>query len=461
MNKTTKWILIGTGVLIVLLIVLSKTGVFGKAEGIKVTTETVKKRTIVELVNASGKVYPEIEVKISPDISGEITELYVKEGDTVKTGQILGRIYADIYSLQRDQAASILAQSQAQIANSQAQVANQTAALQALKASLEQAQKTFDMQKKLFDDKVISKNEFNIAEAGLKTAQANYNAAREGIRSIEANVQSAKANAQSSRASLERANKDLSRTAIIAPMDGIISLMSVKKGERVVGSNMMAGTEMMRVADMSTFEVRVDVGENDVPKVKVGDKATITIDAYNDRKFSGIVTQVASSNNGAASTSLNASTSTDATQYKVYIRILPESYKDLQAKNPIPFRPGMSATADIETETRENVLSVPINAVTTRDRDDSTANNGGGSKEEVAVRNSDVSEIVVFVLQPDQTVKKVKVSTSIQDINYIEITEGLKEGEEVVSGPYDVVSKTLKNGSHVKKTDKSKLYEKH
>ena len=157
MNKTTKWILIGTGVLIVLLIVLSKTGVFGKAEGIKVTTETVKKRTIVELVNASGKVYPEIEVKISPDISGEITELYVKEGDTVKTGQILGRIYADIYSLQRDQAASILAQSQAQIANSQAQVANQTAALQALKASLEQAQKTFDMQKKLFDDKVISK----------------------------------------------------------------------------------------------------------------------------------------------------------------------------------------------------------------------------------------------------------------------------------------------------------------
>ncbi|HRN79011.1 MAG TPA: efflux RND transporter periplasmic adaptor subunit [Ferruginibacter sp.] len=460
MNKTTKWILIGTGVLFVLMFVLSKTGVFGKDEGVKVTTEAVKKRTIVELVNASGKVYPEIEVKISPDISGEITELYVKEGDTVKAGQTLGRIYADIYSLQRDQAASILAQSQAQIANSQAQVANQTAALQALKASLEQAQKTFDMQKKLFDDKVISKNEFNIAEANLKTAQANYNAAREGIRSIEAGVQSAKANAQSSQASLARANKDLSRTAIIAPMDGIISLMSVKKGERVVGSNMMAGTEMMRVADMSTFEVRVDVGENDVPKVKVGDKATITIDAYNDRKFTGVVTQVASSNNGAASASLTASTSTDATQYKVYIRILPDSYKDLQAKNPIPFRPGMSATADIETETRENVLSVPINAVTTRDRDDSTSNNGKAG-ESVAVRSGDVSEIVVFVVQPDQTVKKTKVSTSIQDINYIEITEGLKEGDEVVSGPYDIVSKTLKNGSRVKKTEKNKLYEKH
>ena len=207
MSKSLKWILISLGVLLVLLVVLSKAGVFGKDEGLKVTAEKVQKRTITEIVNASGKIYPEVEVKISPDISGEITELTVQEGDTVKKGQILARIYADIYNIQRNQAASGVAQSQAQVANSQA-------AIDALKAQQEQAQRTYDMQKKLFDDKVISRNEFNVAEANLRSAKANYNAALQGIRGGQASVQSARQN-------LAKANTDLGRTAIVAPMDGV------------------------------------------------------------------------------------------------------------------------------------------------------------------------------------------------------------------------------------------------
>ena len=448
MSKSLKWILISLGILVVLLVVLSKTGVFGKDEGIKVTAEKVEKRTIIEIVNASGKIYPEVEVKISPDISGEITELNVEEGDTVKRGQVLARIYADIYDIQRSQAASGVTQSQAQVANSKA-------ALDALNAQMEQAQRTYDMQKKLFQDKVISRNEFNIAEANLKTAQANYNAALQGIRGGQASIQSAKDN-------LAKANTDLSRTIITAPMDGVVSLLSVKKGEKVAGNSFNVGTEMLRIADMSKIEIRVDVGENDIPKVKLGDSALIEVDAYSDRKFKGIVTQIASSNNGAASANALATTSNDVTQYKVYIRLLPDSYKDLLGKGSFPFRPGMSANADIQTKTHTNVLSVPINAVTTRDKNDSTKTDAKKKDEsdlKPAVSLVDDLETVVFVIDKDGKVSKVKVKTDIQDINNIEITEGLKEGDLVVTGPYDVVSKTLKVGKKVKVVDKKDLFD--
>jgi len=462
MNKKTKWILIIVGILLALLIILSATGAFGKAEGTKVTTEKVQKRTIIEVVNASGKVYPEIEVKVSPDISGEITELTVQEGDTVKRGQLLARIYADIYSLQRDQAASGVAQSQAQVATSRAQVANSQASLAALQASLDQAQKNYNMQKKLYDEKVISQAEFNIADANLKTASANYNAAQQGIRGSQASVQGAQANVQSAVSNLQKANKDLGRTAVVAPMDGVVSLLNVKKGERVVGSNMMAGTEMLRIADMAKIEVRVDVGENDVPKVKLGDNAIVTIDAYSDKKFKGVVTQIASSNNGAAGASQVAAGS-DVTQYKVYIRLLPESYMDLIGKGTFPFRPGMNASADIQTKTHANILSVPINAVTTREINDSTntaATKVTTDNTEGSSNNTDELDVVVFILDKDNKVRKVKVKTDIQDINYIEITSGLKDGDEVITGPYDVVSKTLKNGTLVKKVAKKDLFEK-
>jgi HlyD family secretion protein len=453
MSKPLKWILISLAVLLLGLFGLSKAGVFGKNEGTKVTTEKVQQKTITEIVNASGKIYPEIEVKVSPDISGEITELNVQEGDTVKKGQILARIYADIYDIQRNQAASGVAQSQAQVSNSQA-------ALDALKAQQEQAERTYKMQKQLFDEKVISQNEFNVADANYKTTKANYNAAVQGIRGGQAGIQSARAN-------LEKANKDLGRTVIVAPTDGVISLLNVKKGEKVAGNSFNVGTEMMRIADMEKIEVRVDVGENDIPKVKLGDSAIIDVDAYTDRKFRGIVTQIASSNNGAATQSALASTSSDVTQYKVYIRLLPESYMDLIGKGSFPFRPGMSASADIQTKTHSNVLSVPINAVTTRDKNDSTktataktaANNTTNSTSAATTPYDDL-EVVVFVLDKEGKVKKVKVKTDIQDINNIEVTSGLKKGDEVITGPYDVVSKTLKEGDKVKVVDKKELFDK-
>ncbi len=455
MNKKLKWIIISLVILIVLLVILKKTGVLGKDEGIKVTAEKVEKRTIVETVNASGKIYPEVEVKLSPDISGEIVELDVAEGDSVKKGEVLAKIYGDIYNTQKDQASAIVNQQEAQMADAQA-------GLGALEAQLDQAKKTYDMQKQLYDEKVISRNEFNTADAAYKTAQANLNAAKQGVIGSEASVQSAKA-------ALQKANKDLSLATLRSPMDGIVSLLSVKKGERVVGSSMMAGTEMMRIADMSKIEVRVDVGENDIPKVRLGDSASIEVDAYNDRKFTGVVTQIASSNNGASAQSDLTNTSTDVTNYKVYIRLNPASYKDLLSVNngsrikKFPFRPGMSASADIQTKTHKDVLSIPINAVTTREKSDSARNqamNNPAGSDQADISNSGDNDldIVVFVLQPDGKVKKQKVKTDIQDINYIEITDGLKEGQEVVTGPYDVVSKTLKDGDKVKVVSKNQLF---
>lgn len=448
MSKTVKWILISVVLLLVVLIGLKAAGVFGKDEGTKVTAEKVQKRTITEIVNASGKVYPEIEVRVSPDISGEITELTVQEGDSVKKGQTLARIYADIYSIQANQASTGVAQSQAQLANSQASI-------NALQAQLDQAEKTFKMQKQLFDDKVISANEFNVAESNYKSALANFNAAKQGIRGGQAAVASAQAN-------LAKANKDLGRTLIVAPMSGVVSLLNVKKGERVAGNSFTLGTEMMRIADMSKIEVRVDVGESDIPKVHLGDSAIVTVDAYNDRKFRGIVTQISSSNNGAAAqtTTTTTNTSTDVTNYKVYVRLLPESYSDLLVKGKFPFKPGMSASADIQTKTHLNVLSVPINAVTTRDKNEANGTDKKPAETETKTTDIDDLDVVVFVIEKDGTAKKVKVKTGIQDINNIEITEGLKEGDQVISGPYDVVSKQLKEKDKVKVVDKKELFEK-
>ncbi|HLY71058.1 MAG TPA: efflux RND transporter periplasmic adaptor subunit, partial [Puia sp.] len=288
MSKKLLWIIISLVVVIVLLIVLQKAGVFGKDEGIKVSAEKAIKRNITEIVTASGKIYPEVEVKISPDISGEIVELTVQEGDSVKKGQELAKIYADIYTTQRDQAAAQLNQQQAVAMNSSAQ-------LPGLKAAMDQAQKSYDREKQLLADKVISQSEFDQSESALRTAESNFNAAQQSIIGNQAGAASAKAN-------LSIAAKNLSRTTVFSPIEGVISLLSVKKGERVVGNSMMAGTEMMRVADMNKIEAIVDVGENDIPKVHIGDSANIEIDAYNNRKFRGIVTQIASSVASATTT---------------------------------------------------------------------------------------------------------------------------------------------------------------
>lgn len=453
-KKKLWWIILGLVILVIGLVGLKSAGVIGKEEGLKVATEKVERRNITETVNASGKVYPEIEVKVSPDISGEIVELQVKEGDSVRRGQVLAKIYADIYSSQRTQAAAEVSRQQAMVDNSKAQ-------LESLRSALELAKSTFDRQKQLSAEKIISKAEFEQAQNTLQSAQANYNAALQNIRSGEAGI-------AGSRASLERANKDLSRTAVLAPMSGVVSLLNVKAGERVVGNSMMAGTEMMRIADMSVIEVQVEVGENDIPKVKLGDSALVEVDAYNNRKFKGLVTQIASSNTTASS----ATSSNDVTNYKVHIRLLRESYNDLfdpaRPRN-FPFRPGMNASADIQTRTKANVVSTSINAVSTREKGtdkvvggtddkDKEKNKENNSKGENKTTSTDLDE-VVFVLQKDGKVKKVVVKTGIQDINNIEVTEGLKAGDEVIVAPYNIISKTLKDGTKVKVVPKDKLFE--
>jgi HlyD family secretion protein len=279
MKKKMIWLIVSLLLLIIIIIGLQKAGVIGKEEGIKVSVEQVVERTITETVNASGKVYPEIEVKVSPDVSGEIVELNVNEGDSVRRGQILARIYADIYLTQRDQVAAGVSQSKAMLSNSEA-------SLVGLKSNMDNLRSAYDRQKKLLDSKVISRAEFEQSENAYRTAEANYNAAKEGLKSGQASISSAQAQ-------LSKANKDISRTVIISPMDGMVSLMNVKKGERVAGNSFNVGTEMMRVADMRSIEVRVDVGENDIPKVKLGDTAVVEVDAYTNRKFKGLVYKIA------------------------------------------------------------------------------------------------------------------------------------------------------------------------
>lgn len=455
MNKKIWWVIIGIVLIILGLIGLKKGGIIGKDENTKVSVEKVSQRTIIETVNASGKIYPEIEVKVSPDISGEITELYVQEGDSVKKGQVLARIYADIYNIQQQQAAATVNQQQFQVDNTVAQ-------LEGLKALLDQAKLTFGRQQQLLNDKVISRSEFEQAQVSLNTAISNYNAASKGINANQAGVQGAKAN-------LARASKDVSRAALVCPMDGIVSYLGVKKGERVVGTATMAGTEMMRIADFKSIEVRVDVPENDIPKVAIGDSAVVTVDAYIGKKFMGIVYQIASSQNGAASANV-VNTANDVTNYKVYIRILAESYKDLVDPNKpknFPFRPGMTASADIQTKTKSGVLAVSINAVTTRNQneDTKTGKETGKEKKSDSQNNAPVSAdedkklIVVFVLQPDGTVKKAIIKTGLQDTKYIEILTGLKGGEQIISDPYNTISTILKDGMKVNVVAKDNLFE--
>lgn len=452
MKKFLLWTLIVVVLAVAIFLVLKSTGVIGEDPGVKVAIDKAGFRDVTEIVSASGKVYPEIEVKISSDVSGEVTDLYVKEGDTVKRGQVVARIYADIYNSSRQRAEAIVNQQQATVENSRASIAS-------YKAQLDQAEAAYNREKTLLEEKVVSRSEYETAQSQFLTAQANYNGALQNVRSGQAGVISAQA-------SLTEADKDLSRTIILAPMNGLISLLSVKKGERVVGTAQMAGTEMMRVADMSEMEVQVDVGENDIPKVRIGDSALVEVDAYNNRKFRGVVTQIANGNANAASTTTTTTASTDVTNYKVHIRLSPDSYRDLIVPGKsFPFRPGMSASADIQTRSRTHVLAVPILSVTTAPLEgDSAKAHAAAQKELAAARGDDASTTpddqmeVVFIVHAD-TVRRVPVTTGIQDNDFIEVQTGLNAGDTVVSAPFNAISKLLKNGTRVKITPKEKLFE--
>jgi HlyD family secretion protein len=449
-KKVLKYSLIALGALIVLIIIAKKSGWIGKSETIKVSTELVTKRNIVEIVSANGKIQPEVEVKISPDVSGEIVELKVKEGDQVKKGDLLAKINPDMYLSNLDRMVAALNTSKANLANSKARLAQ-------VQAQFTNAKLSFDRNEKLFKDNAISQSEFDAAKSAYEVAKSEVDAANETVIASQYNV-------KSTEASLKEAKDNLIKTSIFAPVDGTISKLNVEKGERVVGTSQFAGTEIMRIANLSEMEVNVSVNENDIVRVHLGDTALVEVDAYLNRKFKGVVTEIA---NSANTTGVSAD---QITNFDVKIRIIRESYADLVSEkdvNKSPFRPGMSATVDIQTKTVYNVLSVPIQSVTTRD--DTT---GGKKKIEKPVnentnkdkpdseteknKNIAVNEYVFLYIKG--AVKLQKVKTGIQDNNYIEILEGLKEKDEVVSAPYRAISKTLKNNDKVKKVKKEELF---
>jgi HlyD family secretion protein len=403
-------------------------------EGTKVAVEAAAKRNIVESVNASGKIFPVVEVKVSPDISGEVIELFVKEGQQVTKGQLLARIDASLYTTNVVRANAGVNQSRAGVANAQAQ-------LEQLNVQLAQAKTNFNRNKKLFEEKVISAAEFEQFSTAYQSAKANIEAAKTTISSTQYNVESSVAN-------LKEANQNIRRANIYAPISGIVSKLNIKQGERVVGTAQMAGTEMMRIADMSRMKIEVEIGENDIQKINIGDSVKIDVDAYPKRKFIGFVTQTAQSNTSSGTSQLTAA-SDQVSNYTVSIELLQDSYIDLCAdKTKFPFRPGMSASAEILTKHLTDVLCVPINAVTTRDADSTKASD----------ENAELKEYV-FVVDAANKAKMKEVTTSMQDGEYIVITKGIAEGEKVIHAPYSQVSNKLKDGKAVTIVKKEDLFE--
>ncbi|SHI81573.1 efflux RND transporter periplasmic adaptor subunit [Aquimarina spongiae] len=413
-RKTLLFILGGVLFLIIMLVVGKKAGWFGKDGNFKeVSVAKIERIDIVETVAATGKIQPEVEVKLSSEVSGEIIDLPIKEGQQVQKGDLLVRINPDII--------------QAGLNRSQAALQNVRAGLQQAEASLKEAKLSYDRNKELFEKGVISKAEWDRAVSAYEVAEASKQSAFYNVRSAQATVNEAKDN--------------LSRTTIYAPMSGTISKLSVELGERVVGTQQMAGTEIVRVANLSNMEVEVDVNENDIVKVSIGDSTIVEVDAYLKKEFKGLVTEIANS----AENSVSAD---QVTNFKVKVRILEESYKDLLEGKPesfSPFRPGMTATVDVITNKRENVVGVPISSIVIKN--DTSSVRKGAKKDKIATATEEKFECV-FV-KNGETAKLKVIKTGIQDDTNIEITEGLSEGDEVITGPYNLVTKTLKTGDKV------------
>lgn len=410
-------------VLIVIVLIGSSKGWFSGGAGIPVSAEVVAKRSVVETVTASGKIYPVSQVAIAAEISGEIVELPIKEGDKVKEGDLLMRINPDLYESQVEQA-------QAGLDNTKAQLATARGRVLQTKMQMDNAKIAFDRSTQLLKDKVISQQEFEQSQLAYQTAQAEYQISQESVTAMEYTV-------KSSEAMLKEMRNNFKRTAIYAPANGTVVGLNKKKGEKVLGTIQMTGDQLMTIADLTNMEIQVDVSESDVLRIDVGDTAEIEVDAYLNRKFKGVVFQIA--NSAGTSGSVLSSVTDQATNFKVKIYILPESYQDLMDKgreNKYPFYPGMSATVEIKTDVSENVLTVPIQAVAARE--DTTAQG----------KEKPVKEIV-FVLEGDK-VKEVTVKSGLQDDAYIEIKEGLKEGTKVISGPYNTITNVLKDGDMVK-----------
>jgi HlyD family secretion protein len=438
MSKTTKYILITVGAIIVLLIIGKVTGLIGGVQKTQVATEKATERDIVETVSASGKIKPHLEVKITSEVSGEIVELPVREGDVVKKGQLICRIRPDILQSGYDRAVASYNSQKATIGNSKQMLAQ-------AQAAFEGQESIYKRDQELFNNKVLTAAEFDAAKASYQGAKAALEAAKQNV--IGANY----GLAQSS-ASVKEAQQDLDKTSIYSPIDGVISKLSVEKGDRVLGTIEFAGTDIMTVSDLSKMDVNVDVNENDINRITLGDSSNINVDAFSNNKFSGVVSEIGSSANVVGT---NAD---QVTNFTVKVRINPESYMSLlnkTATNPSPFRPGLTATVDIRTNHVKG-LSVPIQSVTTRDSVVASAKTSSSDNNSAQPVNK-ITKEYVFVYSAGK-VKQVVVTTGIQDDTDIQILSGLKAGDEVVSAPYAAISKTLTNGMMVEKVDKSKLF---
>ena len=448
MNKKKKsnriiWYLLAV---VVVLVIVSVVMSGGKKNLETVEIGEVKPITITEKVGASGKVQPETEVKLSPDVSGEITELLVKEGDSVVKGQLLLRIRPDNFKLAVERSQASLNTTKASLAQAQSRQ------LQA-EAQLIRSKANYERQKALFEQKVISELEYEQATAEYKVAQQELEAAKQSVISSQYNIQSATS-------TVNETIENLTRTSVYAPISGIISKLAVEKGERVVGTAQMAGTELLRIANLNDMEVRVDVNENDIIRVSLGDTADVEVEAYRNRKFKGIVTSIANTANQAL-------TAESVTEFQVKVRILSDSYTDLKSKSGrlSPFRPGTSASVEIITETKKDILGVPLAAVVAKSPDEANKAVGkdkGQAKtkeikqEKSEEKKSEKQEYVFVYRDNDKKVELRQVSTGISDFENIEVKNGLKAGEKIVVGPFQAIDKKLKNDDEVQILDNKK-----
>ncbi len=420
MSKKTIYILLGTVIaLVIALVVLKKSGKLGDNEkAVEVELSNVNESTIIETVSATGKIQPEVQVKISSMVSGEIIALPVKEGQVVKKGDLLVKINPDLYT--------------SGLNRTKAGLSGTKASLSQADASFKESKSSYERNKTLFDKGIISKSDWDKATASFEVARASREAAYFSVQSASATVNEAKDN--------------LGRTTIYAPADGTISSLGVELGERVLGTQQMTGTEIMRVANLNNMEVEVDVNENDIVKISVGDAAKVQVDAYLNKEFQGIVTSISNSANATL-------TADQVTNFKVKIRIVKESYADLLQGKPVtysPFRPGMTATVDIITKTKNKVLGVPISAVVIKS--DTTAvkiTDIKNEDEEKLKPKSDKKLECVFVKVGEKAKIRI-IKTGIQDDTNIEVMEGLKKGDVIITGPYTTVTKDLQSGDKVK-----------
>lgn len=422
-NKSLYYLLGIVGLIILFAIIGKSAGWIGGEKVTQVQTAKVSKTKIIEKVSASGEIQPEIEVNLSPDVAGEIIELNVQEGDSVAVGKLLVKIRPDNFISALDRARANLNQQEANLAQSRA-------SLQRAEAQFTQSGLNYKRQKVLYEQKAISDADFEQAEASYISAQKDLEAARQNVVAAEFIV-------KSSQATVNEAAENLRLTNVYSPVSGIVSNLLVEKGERVVGTQQMAGTEMLTIADLSLMEVRVDVNENDIVRLSKGDTTIIDVDAYSysGKKFKGVVTSIANTANTKASADA-------VTEFKVKIRILNSSYEDLVKEgNRYPFRPGMTASVEIITTEKSDVLSIPLSAVTTRENEVDTLEGGSTTQ---------LKELVFLVENGSAVMRQIK--TGISDYQNIEVLEGLKEGDEVISGPYFIVSKELKDGDKIEVT---------